>query len=208
MIDFKITENTKAVSKQLRNVRRVGVNKAWKKTLDDMALLIARALKRDWERAMQVKQKNFMGTKGQGVLRISKAYIDFDTGVIKRFPNIHNIFADELLLDQIQGGTRTPTGGKRKLIVPIGNKVRRTVKGKTVKPKKTYIKGQKDTPGTLWEYKKTAPDGLIGVVTPKADIKRRYPLTPSVRRAMRKFNLIANRNFRIELRRAFEKGYR
>ena len=135
--------------------------------------------------------------KRQGVLRVSKAYVNFDTGVLKRAANVHNIFADELLLDQIRGGERVPTKGKRKLFVPIGGRYRRN------KNRVTYIRGDKSNPSSaVYAVSKSGPDRAIAILTPKAIIPKRFGASSVYRRVHRRLPKIAEIHLRRELKRA------
>ena len=212
---MKISTNAKQVKKRLRRVRKIGVNKAWKATLDDMAILIAKALVRQWRRDMEVKKSTFagysVGRVSNKMLVVSKAYVDFDTGTLKHGAEVWNAHADELLERQIEGGVRRPTKGHKVLYIPVKGAPRPRVPktGKRKRRKNTVLKPSKgQLGGVLYQGRKTGVGQRLAVLTPRAVTKARFRISPPIKAAERRFSKVAEIHFRRELKRAWEKGFR
>ena len=167
--------------------------------MDACGVLVAKALRRRWDRDMNVRRRNFMGYKGRGVLRVSKSYVDFDTGRLRRPANVHNIFADDILVSQIEGGVRRPEKA-RKLYVPIqvGGRMRRHRKGKI-----SYYKDSRGRSGSVVAFsaRKRGPDRAVAVLTPKVVIPRRFRVRSAVASVQKRMKRVYYLFLRKELRR-------
>ena len=193
-VEIKISTNAQEIRKKLKRVRVVGVNKAWKATMDYAAKLIAKEIIKHWDRLYKKHRRNFPNR----VLRVSKAYINFDTGELKRAANVHNIEkVDHIFRQQMEGGTRRPRKADNLLVPLEGTRIRRGKKGNR------YVKGK-----ALYAYSKRGPDKAIAVITPKAVIPRRFSVAIPLARVQSKISMFAERRLREELRRALAKGYK
>ena len=103
----------------------------------------------------------------RNVLRVGKSYVR--QGIVARPSRVFSIAADELLEDQIRGGTRRPTGGHRRLLVPE-NKRRR--------PRKNIYRADK----YLFAARKRGPSKYVGTLERKVRIPRRFDLERALRR--------------------------
>ena len=183
MADF-ITVNVNAdpAYRLLRRLRRKSIRFAAKAAMDEGAKLLREALIRQWRVDMEPLRRSFPGT----VLKARRSFV----GQGKFKPaRVLSIAANELLKDQIKGGTRTPTRGRALLVRATKRKPRTRVR--------TYTAG-----GFVWQARKRGGNKYLGVLKGSTKIPRRYRVRKAVKRIERVFPRIVRKHLRRELRKA------
>ena len=185
-----MTVETRRALRQLQRIRRRAIPYAAKRAQDDVGRELAKPhglIQRAWDRQFDVRRRTFPAR----VLRVRRARVQ---GERVSPTKVVSIAADELLSDQLRGGTRRPRTG-RALLLPArrGRRVRRR--------NQRFVErvGGRDV---LFEARKRGGPKVVGVFVRSARIPKRFSLAAPIRAANRLLPRRFDRAVRRELARA------
>ena len=103
-MDVQITVNAKEFRQQFRRLKNRSFAFGIKKASDRAGRFFIKSFQREWNRKMDARRRSFP----RSVIRVKRALVNPQFGVVTRPTRVFNIAADEALRAQIRGAVREP----------------------------------------------------------------------------------------------------
>ena len=179
-----VSFNVVQFRRQLRDISAKSFAFGVKNASDRAGRFLVKSFQREWNRKMNVRRRSFP----RNVLRVERALVDPNVGVVTRPTRVYNKFANEVLKAQLRGAVRRPSKSQY-FFIPIRTGGRRRRAPKTFRAGK-YI----------FAYN-TRGDRLIGTLAEQVKVEPRLDYQRVLRSVRKTYIRLLRASLARELRR-------
>ena len=181
----RVQINEREFRRRFRSLRAKSIAFGVKNASDRAGRFLVKSFQREWRRKLDARRQSFP----RSVMRVKKALVNAQRGVVTRPTRVFNIAADEALRAQIRGATRSPKKSEF-FAIPTTGKARRVSRRL-----KTYIADK-----YIFAYSGRG-SRLVGVLEREIKVKGTLDFTKVLRSTQRTFQKLTTASLNQELRR-------